>query len=295
MSQHKSPSEAPSKVTAPGLVARKLAGEKITAVTAYDAITASIADAAGIDFLLVGDSLANTALGYENTLPVSMDEMLVAVRAVSRAARRALLVADMPFGSYQVSAEEAVGNAVRFIQAGAHSVKLEGGRVRCPLVRRMAENGIPVIGHIGLTPQSLHAMGGYKVQGRLRDAADRLLSDAVELEAAGVSALVLEGIPSALGERITAQLEVPTIGIGAGPACDGQILVISDLLGLNEGRPPKFVRQYARLREEAIHAVHQYAADVRSGEFPAGREGYSSPEPDAAAPIQHAPTETHQA
>ncbi len=269
------------KVTVPGLRARKLAGAKIAALTAYDAISASIVDAAGVDVVLVGDSLANTTLGYENTLPVTLDEMIVAVRSVRRALRRALLVADMPFGSYQVSEEEALRNAVRFVKSGAEAVKLEGGAQRAPLIRALVANGIPVMAHIGLTPQSVHTMGGYKVQGRIDEEAERLHNDARALEKAGAFSTVLEGIPAPLAARITAEMETPTIGIGAGESCDGQILVFADLLGLVEGRTPKFVRRYASLRETAVEAVSQYAEDVRRGVFPAAKESYGVPRAEA--------------
>ncbi len=271
-----SPLERPSsdKVTVPGLRARKLSGAKFSALTAYDAISASIVDAAGIDLVLVGDSLANTALGYDNTLPVSIDEMLIAVRAVRRTVSRALLVADMPFGSYHVSVEDGVRNAIGFIQSGAEAVKLEGGRERVPLVEALVANGIPVMGHIGLTPQSVHAMGGFRVQGKVEEEAERIVEDARALEAAGAFSLVLEGIPGELAARITATLEIPTIGIGAGVECDAQILVFADLLGLLGGRPPKFVRQYAQLRDVAVQAIAHYADDVRRGTFPGREETY---------------------
>ena len=224
--------------------------------------------------MLVGDSLANTSLGYETTLPVSMDEMLSAVKAARRGTRRAMLVADMPFGSYQVSIEGALANAVAFLKAGAEAVKIEGGSARAPLVAELAANGIPVMGHIGLTPQSVHAMGGYKVQGKVEEDALRLLDDALALEQAGVFSLVLEGMPSDLAARITGALEIPTIGIGAGAGCDGQILVFSDLLGLSAGQKPKFVRKYADLRSAAIEAVRSYCRDVRDGDFPSASETY---------------------
>jgi 3-methyl-2-oxobutanoate hydroxymethyltransferase len=274
--RHTSGEPVRHKVTVPGLKARKLAGERIAAVTAYDAITASIVDEAGVDVVLVGDSLANTALGYENTLPVSLEEMLIAVRAVRRALRRALLVGDMPFGSYQVSHEDALRNAVRFLQAGAEAVKLEGGSHRAPLVRELVANGIPVMAHIGLTPQSVHAMGGYKVQGKVAEEAERLAADAHALAEAGAFSLVLEGIPTELAERITGEVDAPTIGIGAGPGCDGQILVLADLLGLLPGRAPRFVRRYSELRDAAVEAVRRYGRDVREGRFPGPRESYSA-------------------
>ena len=262
------------KVTSTGLKTRKLAGEKITALTAFDCLGASIVEEAGVDLVLVGDSLANTSLGYENTLPVSMDEMLSAVRAARRGTCRAMLVADMPFGSYQVSIEGALANAVAFLKAGAEAVKIEGGAARAPLAAKLTDNGIPVMGHIGLTPQSVHAMGGYKVQGKVEEDARQLLDDALALEEAGVFSLVLEGMPSDLAARITGALEIPTIGIGAGGGCDGQILVFSDLLGLSAGQKPKFVRKYADLRSAAIEAIRSYCRDVRDGDFPSASETY---------------------
>jgi len=268
------PRPAGDKVTSTGLKTRKLTGEKITALTAFDCLGASILDEAGVDLILIGDSLANTSLGYETTLPVSMEEMLSAVRAVKRGSSRAMLVADMPFGSYQISIKDSLANAIDFLKAGAEAVKLEGGASRSRLVSELAGNGIPVMGHIGLTPQSVHAMGGYKVQGKIREDALRLLDDALALEAAGAFCLVLEGMPAPLAAQITGALEIPTIGIGAGAGCDGQILVFSDLLGLSTGQKPKFVRQYAELRSIAIKAIESYCQDVREGDFPAAIETY---------------------
>ncbi|MCH2366963.1 MAG: 3-methyl-2-oxobutanoate hydroxymethyltransferase [Planctomycetes bacterium] len=264
------------KVTTTGLKTRKLAGEKITALTAFDCLGASILEEAGVDLILVGDSLANTSLGYETTLPVSMEEMLSAVRAVKRGSSRAMLVADMPFGSYQASIEDALANAVAFLKAGAEAVKIERGASRAPLAAELDANGIPVMGHIGLTPQSVHVMGGYKVQGKEPEDARRLLDDALALEEAGVFSLVLEGMPAALAARITGALEIPTIGIGAGSDCDGQILVFSDLLGLSVGKKPKFVRQYAQLRSIALEAIESYCRDVREGYFPSASETYGN-------------------
>ncbi|MGQ9591666.1 MAG: 3-methyl-2-oxobutanoate hydroxymethyltransferase, partial [Planctomycetota bacterium] len=218
------PGPLEEKVTVPRLRARKLTGTKIVALTAYDYPTGRWAEEAGVDLVLVGDSLGNTALGYENTLPVTLEEMLSAVRAVKRAVRRALLVADMPFGTYQAGAESACEAAVAFLKAGAEAVKLEGGARRAELVRRLAGNDIPVLGHVGLTPQSIHALGGYKVQGRNPEASARLLEDALALEAAGAFGVVVEGVPAGVAAAITERLSVPTIGIGAGARCDGQIL-----------------------------------------------------------------------
>jgi 3-methyl-2-oxobutanoate hydroxymethyltransferase len=268
------PRPAGDKVTSTGLRTRKLTGEKITALTAFDCLGASILDEAGVDLILIGDSLANTSLGYETTLPVSMAEMLSAVKAVRRGSSRAMLVADMPFGSYQVSIEDSLANAIDFLKAGAEAVKLEGGASRSRLVSELSGNGIPVMGHIGLTPQSIHAMGGYKVQGKIREDALLLLDDALALEAAGAFCLVLEGMPAPLAAQITGALEIPTIGIGAGAGCDGQILVFSDLLGLSAGQKPKFVRQYAELRSIAIRAIESYCQDVREGDFPSASETY---------------------
>jgi 3-methyl-2-oxobutanoate hydroxymethyltransferase len=265
------------KVTLPGLAARKLAGEKISALTAYDYFSGLLADEAGIDLILVGDSLANTALGYTNTLPVTLEEMLVAMKAVRRAVRRAVLVADLPFGTYHKGEAPAVSAAVEFIKAGAEAVKLEGGQRRARLVRRLVDNEIPVVGHVGLTPQSIHAMGGYKVQGKDPESAAELLDDALALEAAGASALVIEGVPSTLAARITAELEIPTIGIGAGVACDGQIIVFADLLGLSQGKKPKFVRQYLDLHALSLDAIRAYRKDVLAGSFPAAKESYHTP------------------
>jgi len=268
-----------TRVTVPWIQARKARGELFTAVTAWDFPTARIVDNAGIDLVLVGDSLANTALGYESTLPVSLEEMLVAVRAVRRGVRRALLVADMPFGSYQTSDERALEAAVAFVKAGAEAVKLEGGRVRAPLVKRLVENGIPVLAHIGLTPQSVHVLGGYRVQGRSSAAADTLIEDARALAAAGAFGVVLEGVPASLAARITASIAVPTIGIGAGPDCDAQILVLADLLGLHPGPVPRFVRRYADLYGTAVDAVRRYREDVVSRDFPSPAESYGPLEP----------------
>lgn len=266
------------KVTIPGLAARKLSGERISALTAYDYPSALAVDAAGIDVILVGDSLANTALGYENTLPVSREEMLVAVRAVRRAVRRAVLVADLPFGAYHEDGI-ALETSVAFIKAGAEAVKLEGGRRRAALVRRLVDNDIPVMGHIGLTPQAVHAMGGFRVQGKTPEAADAILQDALALELAGAFAIVLEGVPAPLAGEITARLQVPTIGIGAGVGCDGQILVFSDLVGLLPGPCPRFVRSYLSLHPLLVEAIGRYRADVASGAFPAPEESYEVRDP----------------
>jgi 3-methyl-2-oxobutanoate hydroxymethyltransferase len=244
-------------------------------VTGTDFSLARIADEAGVDIVLVGDSLGTVALGYESTLPVTMDEMLVFTRAVARAARRALVVADMPFLSYQVSAEEARRNAGRFVkEGGAAAVKLEGGAEVASAAASIVAMGVPVLGHVGLTPQSVHAMGGYRVQGRDEERANAILDGARALEDAGVFGVVLEGIPRALAARVTAALGVPTIGIGAGAACDGQVLLVHDLLGLYGGHRPKFVKRYAACGEEAGRAVRQFCDEVRGGLFPDEEHSY---------------------
>ncbi len=250
----------------------KAEGKRWAMLTAYDATTAAILDEAGIPLLLVGDSVANNVLGYETTLPVTMEEMLHHVRAVVRGTRNAMVVADMPFLSYQVSVEDGVRNAGRFLkEGGAHAVKLEGPQYE--LTDRLVELGIPVMAHIGLTPQSVHGMGGYRVQGRGEEAARKLLDQAHGLEKAGAFSIVLEGVPSELGGQLTLELHIPTIGIGAGPDCDAQVLVISDLLGLHE-RVPKFVKTYADLRNEIGRAARAFARDVGSGAFPDAEHSY---------------------
>jgi 3-methyl-2-oxobutanoate hydroxymethyltransferase len=256
------------------LAAWKREGRRFAMLTAYDFPTAQILDQAGIPVLLVGDSVANNVLGHETTLPVTMDEMLHHARAVSRGARDALLVGDMPFLSYQAGPEDAVRNAGRFLkEAGMHAVKLEGPHL--DLAEAIAAAGIPVMGHLGLTPQSVHAMGGYRVQAREDEAAERLLADAQGLEKSGIFSLVLEGIPSEVARRVTEALTVPTIGIGAGPHCDGQVLVFHDLVALREGPFPKFVKTYANLREEITGAVRAFADEVEAGTFPDDEHSYS--------------------
>jgi len=272
------------KITVPSLLQRKSLppqdSTKITCLTAYDYPTARLLDEAGVEVLLVGDSLGMVMLGHETTLPVTVDEMLHHTRAVRKGTRRALVVADMPFGSYHAELSESVRNAVRFVkEAGAEAVKVEGGERRLELIARLTEAEIPVMGHVGLTPQSLHAMGGFKVQGKTPDAAEQLVRDARAVEAAGAFAIVLEGIPRELAALITRELRIPTIGIGAGPECDGQILVINDLLGLTFGTVPKFARQYANLSEIISSTVREYCADVRRGNFPSDAESYHMPEP----------------
>jgi 3-methyl-2-oxobutanoate hydroxymethyltransferase len=263
-----------SRTTIRDLARFKQEGRRFSVLTAYDYSTASILDQAGIPVLLVGDSLAQCMLGYETTLPVSMDEMLHHTRAVARATQQALVVADMPFGSYQASVREGLGNAVRFLKdAGAHAVKLEGPHRE--LTQALVAAGIPVMSHLGLTPQSVHQMGGYRVQARTGEDAQRLLADALDLEKAGAFSLVLEGIPSAAARSVTEALAIPTIGIGAGPHCDGQVLVVNDLLGLGSGTYPKFVKQYADLRSAITDAAKRFATDVEQGTFPDESHSYS--------------------
>jgi len=273
------------KITVPDILSRKSlpAGDstrqkKITCLTAYDYPTARLLDDAGVDILLVGDSLAMVVLGYDNTLPVTIDEMLVHVRAVRRGTRHALLVADMPYGSYHVSLEESVRNAVRLVkEGGAEAVKVEGGERRLELISRLVEAEIPVMGHVGLTPQSVNALGGFQVQGKSSDAARQVERDARAVEAAGAFSVVLESMPRELAARITEKLHIPTIGIGAGPDCDGQVLVLHDMLGLTMGHTPKFARRYANLSAEISRAVSAYCEDVRSGSFPSDAESFHSP------------------
>jgi 3-methyl-2-oxobutanoate hydroxymethyltransferase len=264
-----------TKITAPAVVALKRKGEPITVVTAYDFPTARFADQAGVEILLVGDSVGTVMLGYESTLPVTMEDMLHHVRAVTRAKPSALVVGDMPFMSYQVSTEQAVANAGRLVQeGGADAIKLEGGARVADAVQRIVEAGIPVMGHLGLTPQSVLAFGGYKVQARGEADQERLLADAKTLERAGCFSLVLEGIPARLGAAVTRELAIPTIGIGAGLQCDGQVLVTHDLLGLFHGHQPKFVRRYAELGAATRDAFARYVADVKARRFPSDAESY---------------------
>ncbi|MGD8860830.1 MAG: 3-methyl-2-oxobutanoate hydroxymethyltransferase [Myxococcales bacterium] len=249
--------------------------ERITMVTAYDATFARMLDEGGADVILVGDSLGMVVQGLDTTLPVTLDEMIYHCRAVARGARRALIVGDMPFMSYQVSPEEAMRNAGRVLAEGAaHAVKIEGGAEMTETVRRLTQAGIPVMGHVGLTPQSVHAMGGFKVQGKREEDAQRVLSDAKAIAEAGAFAVVLEGIPSQLATRITAELPVPTIGIGAGPHCDGQVLVCYDLLGLTPERVPKFVKKYESFYERGLAAMQQYRDEVRGGQFPSAAQSF---------------------
>ena len=261
--------------TVPAFRARKGSGSPLVVLTAYDAATAAWGEAAGVDALLVGDSLGMVVLGHDSTLPVTMDDMLHHARAVGRRRKDALLVVDLPWLSYHLGARDAVANAARFVrEAGADAVKLEGGAKRLEVVRALVDAEIPVMGHLGLTPQSVLAMGGYKVQGRAKEQADELVADAKALTEAGIFSIVLEGVPSALAQRVTSEIAVPTIGIGAGKSCDGQVLVVHDLLGMLPGAVPKFVRRYADLHATASEAIRRWAEDVRSGAFPASAETY---------------------
>jgi 3-methyl-2-oxobutanoate hydroxymethyltransferase len=276
------PNSGNGKITVPDLLQRKnqAAGapsnlQKITCLTAYDYPTARLLDEAGVDVILVGDSLGMVVLGHENTLSVTVEEMLHHTRAVRRGTRRALLVADMPYGSYHTDMGESLHNAMRFVkEAGAEAVKVEGGERRLELISRLTEAEIPVMGHVGLTPQSVNALGGYRVQGKTTDAAEQLIRDARAVEAAGAFAVVLEAVPRELAAQITRELRIPTIGIGAGPDCDGQILVLHDLLGLTLGQTPKFARRYANIAEVISKAVREYCNDVRGKTFPSDGESY---------------------
>jgi 3-methyl-2-oxobutanoate hydroxymethyltransferase len=262
-------------MTVPAFRARKNNGPRLVVLTAYDAMTAAAAEAAGVDALLVGDSLGMVELGYDSTLPVTMDDMIHHAKAVGRVRREALLIVDMPWISFHTGPRDAVVSAARFVrEARADAVKLEGGRKRVEVIRAITDAEIPVMGHLGLTPQSVLAMGGYKVQGRAKEAADALVEDARAIVEAGVFSIVLEGIPVDLARRIREAVPVPTIGIGAGPGCDGQVLVIHDLLGMLPGDVPKFVRRYAEIHVIARAAIGRWADDVRSGAFPSGEETY---------------------
>ena len=257
-------------VRIPDLTAKKRRGEKITMLTAYDATMASLFDRAGVDTLLVGDSLGMVVLGHETTLPVTLDAMVYHTAAVSRGTRHALVIADMPFLTYQISVAEAVRNAGRLLQeGGAAAVKIEGGRPVIDVVTRLVDIGIPVLGHLGLTPQSVHQLGGYRKRATNPHDADMLIADALALEEAGAFALVLESIPADLAATVTSRLSIPTIGIGAGPSCDGQVLVSPDMLGLFDRFVPPFVKQYAHLATTIVDATHAYIEDVREGRFPA--------------------------
>ena len=266
------------KITTSSLHDKKLRHEPITCLTAYDYPSARLVDEAGIDVILVGDSMAQVMLGYDSTLPVTMDEMLHHTRAVRRAVKHALLIADMPYGSYHVDEKETLRNAARLVkEGGAEAVKIEGGEKRADLIHRVIEAEIPVAGHIGLTPQSVNVMGGYKVQGKTLAAIEQLMRDAVALDKSGVACLYLEGIPREVAAMITAEVETPTIGIGAGPECDGQVLVFHDLLGLTFGAPAKFVRRYADVGAVITEAVQAYRDDVAAGRYPSDIESYHLP------------------
>ncbi len=265
-----------ARITTTVLKDKKLKKEKISMLTSYDYSLASMVDAAGIDMILVGDSLGMVVLGYENTLAVTMDEMIHHTKAVVRGSRNAMVVGDMPFLSYHVSIKEAVRNAGRFLQeAGAQAVKLEGGTERVDTIKAILDAQIPVQGHIGLTPQSVNQMGGFKVQGKDLESAKKIIEDAKALEAAGVFSIVLEGVPTKLAKRITEELTVPTIGIGAGQYCDGQVLVINDMLGMFTGHIPKFVKKFANLQPLIMEAFKQYKEEVEAGTFPADEHGFT--------------------
>jgi len=275
------PNGGTEKITVPELLQRKSFAadssnrKKITCLTAYDYPSARIVDEAGVDVVLVGDSVSMVVLGYDSTLPLTLEEALHHTKAVRRGVRHALVVADMPYGSYHGDMNEALKNAMRFVkEAGAEAVKVEGGERRLELIAKLSEAEIPVMGHIGLTPQSVNAFGGYRVQGKTPSAAEQLLRDARSVEAAGAFAIVLEGIPRELAAEITRTVRIPTIGIGAGPDCDGQILVLHDMIGLTFQTPPKFARRYANVGDIIASAVKEYCADVQSGSFPSDAESY---------------------
>lgn len=263
------------KVTVPHLLEMKCKGEKVSVLTAYDSLMAELIDEAGCDVILVGDSAGMVVAGYENTLPVTMDEMLLYTRSVKRGVKRALLVADMPFLSYQISIEQAIENAGRFLkEAGAEAVKIEGGEAMLKTVAALVKIGIPVMGHIGLTPQSVHAFGGYKIQGNEENKASILMEEAMMLQEAGVFSIVLEKIPASLGKKISQSVKIPTIGIGAGPHCDGQVLVTQDMLGMYKKFKPKFARRYVELGNTIEEACRNYIKDVKSSNFPSADESY---------------------
>jgi 3-methyl-2-oxobutanoate hydroxymethyltransferase len=274
------------KITVPDIQSRKFnsssgspeTNKKITCLTAYDYPTAHLLDEAGVEILLVGDSLGMVVLGYDSTLPVTLEEMLHHVRAVRRGTKRALLVADMPYGSFHVSIDESIRNAMRLVkEGGAEAIKIEGGERRIELIARLVEADIPVMGHVGLTPQSVNALGGFHVQGKSADAARQLERDARAVESAGAFSVVLESVPRELAARITEKLRIPTIGIGAGPDCDGQVLVFHDLVGLTIGHKPKFARQYVNLAAEISRAAEAFCSDVRTASFPSDTESFHSP------------------
>jgi 3-methyl-2-oxobutanoate hydroxymethyltransferase len=274
---------APGKLSLPELEQMKRRGDRIVMITAYDAPSGRIADAAGVDLILVGDSAAMVMLGHDSTVPATMDELVMLTKAVNRGARRPLVVSDLPFGSFQVSDRQALENAIRFVkEAGADAVKLEGAGPSLSRMRSIAGAGVPVMGHIGLTPQTATMLGGFKAQGRTAARAVQLYDDALALQDAGCFAIVLEAVPTPVAEAITDALEIPTIGIGAGASCDGQVLVWHDLLGLYEGHAPRFVKQYAELEPVIRSAVADYAREVRSGSFPEEQHTYAIPEAELA-------------
>jgi 3-methyl-2-oxobutanoate hydroxymethyltransferase len=270
--------ERPEKVSAPSLRSSKQRGERLVCLTAYDYPTARVVDEAGIDVILVGDSLGNVVLGYGNTVPVTLEDILIHLKAVRRAVQRALLVVDMPYGSFHTGDDEAVRNALRLVKdGGAEAIKLEGGHKRVHLVKRLVDEEISVMGHIGLTPQSINQLGAYRVQGKTPKAAQQLIDDAKALEDAGAFAVVLEVVPREIAKVITESISIPTIGIGAGVHCDIQVLVLHDMLGLSFGKQARFVRPYANLREVMTDAVTRYADDVRNGTYPSEAESYAIP------------------
>ena len=275
--------ERPEKVSAPSLRLSKQRGERLVCLTAYDYPTARVVDEAGIDIILVGDSLGNVVLGYGNTVPVTLEEILIHLKAVRRAVQRALLVADMPYGSFHTGDDDAVRNALRLVkEGGAEAIKLEGGHKRVQLVKRLVDEEISVMGHIGLTPQSINQLGAYRVQGKTPKAAQQLIDDAKAMEDAGAFAVVLEVVPREIAKMITESISIPTIGIGAGVHCDIQVLVLHDMLGLSFGKQARFVRPYANLREVMTDAVTRYAEDVRNGTYPSEAESYALPAQTAA-------------
>lgn len=274
---------SPTKVTTAKLVEMKQKGQRIAALTAYDAPTAKLLNEAGVDVLLVGDSVGNVKLGFENTIPVTVSDILHHVKAVRRGSSRALLVADMPYLSYELDPREAARNAGLLVkEGGAEAVKVEGGIEVAPVVKELLRVNVPVMGHLGLTPQAVHRLGGHRVQGRRPQEAEKMLTDARILEGAGVFAIVLECVPAELAREITRKVSVPTIGIGAGPHCDGQILVVDDMLGLGEGPSPKFVKRYADLRAPMLDAVRRYCDEVRREAFPGPEHAYTSPASQSA-------------
>jgi 3-methyl-2-oxobutanoate hydroxymethyltransferase len=267
--------DKPEKVYLPAIRAAKESGEKLVCLTAYDYPTARIVDEAGVDIILVGDSMGNVIHGYGNTIPVTLDEICSALIAVKRATERAMVVADLPYGTYHVNADETVRNALRLMKyGGAEAIKLEGGRNRVDLVKRLVDEEIPVVAHIGLTPQSVYKMGGYRVQGRTADSANKLIEDAKLLEEAGAFAIVLELVPREVAAIITRELEISTIGIGAGAECDIQVLVLHDLVGMTFGRQPRFVRQYSSVRDVMTEAIQNWTKDVKNGNYPSEKESY---------------------